>query len=163
MLLVALSIYGGGFAVATLSNLVGYASSNLVALIRLMTLWHRVAPPLALDESVAEKELVITSFEVGSYGHKLSRTADVLLRIEQNNNVIGMLRARLQLPPGFAEVVAAHLRLSDQDSPLEEAPRYLFDFLARSLVERGLVGVAPQLEVAPAPYLSLPKRWTLVV
>lgn len=47
---------------ASLTNMIGYASSNLISLIKLISLSHTIMSPLQLAETVADKEMIIASF-----------------------------------------------------------------------------------------------------
>lgn len=148
-----------------LVNWVGYASSNVVFLLRLMQLTHAVGGGLEFGEKTAGILTTISQFESGSYGGRVARVGQVILRIEQNNEVMGMVQQKVgaRLDHRFRQQLQEYLKPTEVrcgDALLAHA-RALFTLLAAHLSQLPAARF-PALHTAPAPYLALSGR-TLVI
>lgn len=64
----------------------------------------------------------------------------------------------------FQQIIVNFLKNVDLDSkPLLQYAHYIYEFLAFHLARMGIVGQFSFVEMAPTPYLCLPKTRTLVI
>ena len=64
----------------------------------------------------------------------------------------------------FQNIITTFLRNVDMDNkPLLEYAHYIYEFLAFHLAKLNIVGQFSFVEMAPTPYLNLPKQKTVVI
>jgi hypothetical protein len=132
-----------------LVNWVGYASSNVVFLLRLMQLTHAITTGLQFGERTTGILTTISQFESGSYGGRVSRIGQVILRIEQNNEVMGMVQQKVgsRLDHRFRLQLQGYLKPSEARccESLFSHSRCLFTLLAAHLSQLPSCGRLPSL------------------
>lgn len=73
----------------------------------------------------------------------LSRVSEIVLRMEQNNDVIGIVQSKLcsVMDKEFQKSVNTFLKYVDLDSkPLYEYSHYIYEFLAFHLAQKNVAG-----------------------
>ncbi len=92
---------------------------------------------------------------------------ELVLRMEHNNEVLTILQTRVSSRMGkdFQLTVTGFLKPNDLDQHVSfvQYSHYIFEFLAFYLARTGIIGEFSPVEIAPYPYLSLPKQRTLIV
>jgi hypothetical protein len=101
-----------------LVNFVGYCSSNVIFLLRLVQLSHHLAEGLNYSVHTENILAVITEFEQESYKTKIERMGDLILRIEHNNEVIGIVQQRIcnKMSKEFQQIIINFLKNVDMDT-----------------------------------------------
>ena len=82
---------------SNLTNVVGYASANLVFVIDILRLTHELPFALSFSERTEKIFESIEKFEDASYGEMMNKIPDVLSRMEHNSDVMSMLRHKILL------------------------------------------------------------------
>jgi hypothetical protein len=121
--------------------MIGYASSNLINIIKFVILSYSVQYPLKVSSTIEEKILIITSFEISSYGTKLNKISEVILRIEQNNNVMNIIKNKLELEKEFLQIINGCIKMNNiETNLLEDYSHYLFEYFAFFLISKNTFG-----------------------
>lgn len=94
------------------------------------------------------------------------RVGEVVLRLEHNNEIISIVQQRIcgRMSKDFQNNILTFLRNVDIESkPLLEYAHYIYEFLAFHLAKLNIIGQFSFVEMAPTPYLTLPKPKTIVI
>lgn len=150
---------------AEIINFLGYSSSSVIFIIKLLFTTHETA--FTLSERTLKILTSINEFEHESYREELRSPKDILRRMEHNNEIISMLKMRCGKKHGkyCEEFITQMVKTVEQNpyAPFFEISNNIFEFMSFHLHQEGLAARLPLLALPPAPFLSLKHAKTLVI
>lgn len=100
---------------SNLVNFIGYCCSNVIFVLRLIQLVHTFQAPLKFSAATEDILSVIQQFQMGTYNAKMTRMSEIYMRMQHNNEVIGIVQTRLcfKMQKQFQQIIVTFLKNVD--------------------------------------------------